>query len=423
MKKYNLLCIGAAFCYLFLAVFAYFTLQRGDNKKSGQYLTEINRVIKELETMDSFVRPKLDGMEWIKEVSFLEWEELSSQDKVRNFFAKTNGMDRRMELLWHQGRLCGLVRFDYVRERETGTSIGAVEGVIVLSGLILLAIMFLIRSKVLKPFQKLRNMPYELAKGHFGGELEENQSRFFGKFVWGISMLRDHLKTAQQKELRLQKEKKLLLLSISHDIKTPLNTIKLYAKALEEGIYETEEDRRRAAGQIAMLSLEIEDFVRKIVKNSSEDILHIEVETTEFYLKEYVDMIREVYEPKCQLHMTKLTIRCHENRLLSGNKDSAFEVMENIMENGLKYGDGKEICIDFYEEDYCQLIKVTNTGTPVLLDEMPRLFDSFYRGSNVGNQEGNGLGLYICREIMHKMDGDIFAEREKNGMSFILVFR
>lgn len=51
------------------------------------------------------------------------------------------------------------------------------------------------------------------------------------------------------------------------------------------------------------------------------------------------------------------------------------------------------------------------------------LFDSFYRGSNVTDKPGNGLGLYISRQIMNKMDGEIFAERKENGMSFCMVFR
>ena len=100
-----------------------------------------------------------------------------------------------------------------------------------------------------------------------------------------------------------------------------------------------------------------------------------------------------------------------------------MEVMENLLENAMKYGDGKRITIDFYEEDYCQIIRIFNTGETIPAIEMPHLFDSFYRGSNVGEKPGNGLGLYICRQIMNKMDGEIFAERTEEGMSFGVVFR
>ena len=121
--------------------------------------------------------------------------------------------------------------------------------------------------------------------------------------------------------------------------------------------------------------------------------------------------------------MTELVIGSYENKLLKGSRDSAFEVIENIMENAFKYGDGRQIDISFYEEEYCQLVRIKNTGQKVRTEEMPHLFDSFYRGSNVGSCDGNGLGLYICREIMRKMEGGIFALEEEDGMSFHLVFR
>lgn len=101
----------------------------------------------------------------------------------------------------------------------------------------------------------------------------------------------------------------------------------------------------------------------------------------------------------------------------------AVEVMENLMENAVKYGDGHSICLKLYEEDYCQVIEVFNSGSPVSQNEMPHLFDSFFRGSNAQDKSGNGLGLYIARQIMIKMDGDIFARREDEGMCIGLVFR
>ena len=214
-----------------------------------------------------------------------------------------------------------------------------------------------------------------------------------------------------------------MLLSISHDIKIPLSAIKLYARALKEGIYDSDEKRNEAAGQIEVHAKEIEDFVKEIISASSEEIISIEVESSEFYLKDFVEKIREVYEPKAKVILTQLFIGDYENKLLKGDMERAFEVTENLMENAFKYGDGRRITIDFYEEDYCQVVRVFNTGAVVTDLELPHLFDSFYRGSNVTDKPGNGLGLYISRQIMNKMDGEIFAERREDGMSFSIVFR
>ncbi|MDE5933893.1 MAG: hypothetical protein K2H40_15615 [Lachnospiraceae bacterium] len=79
--------------------------------------------------------------------------------------------------------------------------------------------------------------------------------------------------------------------------------------------------------------------------------------------------------------MTELTIGAYENRLIKGDEDKALEVVENLMENAFKYGDGRQIAISFQEEEGCQLIRIRNTGSVVNAEEMPRLFDSFYRGA------------------------------------------
>lgn len=422
MKKINL-CMAGVVCFYLILLLAAGVVFKNQEKESGRhYLIEINRIMKGMEEQGGFSLPDLRREEWIDAVSFLKIEDGRNLEKVTDFFKKRNQYDTHIEPLILGDEVSGYVRFDYAHMTKAGNVFWLMEGIIALSGAALILVLIYLKEKLIKPFLVLRDMPYELSKGRLGGEIKENKDRFFGKFVWGISMLKDHLKVSQMQTLKLEKEKKMLLLSISHDIKTPLNSIKLYAKALKEGIYDTEQERRKAAGQIENLSSEIEAFVKEIVKTSSQEIMSIQVEDSEFYIKDLVDMIRQYYVPKCSLMMTEFDVGSFDNKLLKGSIDSAFEVVENVMENAFKYGDGKRIEISFYEEEGCQLMKIKNTGGPVKEEEMPHLFDSFFRGSNADGKEGNGLGLYICREIMRKMGGDIFAVREKDGMSLHLVF-
>ncbi len=422
MKKINL-CLAGVVCFYFILLLAAGVLYKRQTEANGrEYLVEVNRIMRGMEEQGGFSIPNLRDMDWIDAISFLKIEDSRNLECINDFFKKRNQYDMHIEPLILEDEIYGYVRFDYKYVPKRGNMFWLMEGIIALSGIMSILVLVYLKEKLIKPFLILRDMPYELSKGRLEGELRENKDRFFGKFVWGISMLRDHLKASQIQTLKLEKEKKLLLLSISHDIKTPLNSIKLYAKALKEGIYDTEEKQKKAAGQIENLSGEIETFVKEIVKTSSQEIIPIEVETSEFYIKDLVGMIRQYYVPKCKLIMIDFTIGSFDNKLLKGSIDGAFEVVENIMENAFKYGDGKRIEISFYEEEDRQLIRIKNTGNPVKEEEMPHLFDSFFRGSNVEGKEGNGLGLYICREIMRKMDGDIFAVREEDGMSLHLVF-
>lgn len=428
MKKYNKIIAATFFLYLGIAVFIFFFFQDKGTGENLSYKVEINEIMQGLEKDGEFSKPDLRGKEYIKEVSFLPAEygtkeaEYETVENVQAFYQNHNGVNMTVEPLMSGEKIIGYVRFDYTTGENSDVFLWTAEVLLFLVCFLTLAVLLYIRHKILGPFNTLSEMPYELAKGHLSLELKESKSRFFGKFVWGIAMLRDTLKASKSNELRLEKEKKLLLLSISHDIKIPLSAIKLYAKALREGIYESEGQKQDAALQIENKAHEIEEFVKEIVSTASEDIFTIEVENSEFYLKDYIDKVRECYETECRLVMTDFSIGSYENKLLKGDIDCAFEVMENLMDNAFKYGDGKKIAIDFYEEDYCQIISVYSTGNMVPENEMPHLFDSFYRGSNADNKKGNGLGLYINRQIMLKMGGDIFAKRQDGGMSFCLVY-
>ena len=109
--------------------------------------------------------------------------------------------------------------------------------------------------------------------------------------------------------------------------------------------------------------------------------------------------------------------------LVKGDQNRLVEVFQNIMENAIKYGDGKSIRISFEEEEDCKLIHIENSGAELREEELPNLFDSFYRGSNSQGIKGNGLGLYICKSLMHKMDGEIYAKNKKQGFVVTVVVR
>ena len=273
--------------------------------------------------------------------------------------------------------------------------------------------------KVLKPFHTLSNYSTELAKGNLSKPMKEEKNKNFGKFVWGMDMLRETLEANKKNELKLQKDKKTLILSISHDIKTPLSAIKLYSKALKEGIYDTEEKRLEALNGIDKNAKEIEKHVSDIVSASREDFLNLTVNIGELYLNELINKIEILYKEKFSVLHTDFTIEPFDNCLIKGDADRLEEVLQNILENAAKYGDGRYVNIKISEEENYKLIQVTNSGCSLKEDELPHLFDSFYRGSNAEKKDGSGLGLYIAKNLMKMMGGDVYAKI--NNDEFIVV--
>ena len=154
-----------------------------------------------------------------------------------------------------------------------------------------------------------------------------------------------------------------------------------------------------------------------------EDFLLLEVNCKEFYLTALVKAIAAYYEEKIKLLHGKLKIDQTEDCLLYGDFDRTVEVLQNICENALKYGDGQWLHLTFAEEEDCRLITVENSGSTLAEEELPHIFDSFYRGSNSENVKGSGLGLYICKNLLHQMDGEIFAKIRKDIFSVTVVLK
>ncbi len=290
------------------------------------------------------------------------------------------------------------------------------------AGLVILAGMLLYLGRyIIKPFNEISELPAELAKGGLNRPLKENKHKYFGKFIWGLDMLRQSLEQAETRRLEQAKAEKTLLLSLSHDIKTPLAAIKLYSSALAKGLYTDKDKQRDTAVSINAKADEIEGYVGEIIKNSTDDFLSFNAEIRDFYLSEVINRLKNYYEEKLAVISVELAIDKYTDCLLSGDPDRLSEVLQNLVENAIKYGDGGYIKVSFDAEEDMRFITVTNSGCTLPESELTHIFDSFWRGSNTGKQPGSGLGLYICRRLMHLMNGDIFAEINGGDMCMTAV--
>lgn len=236
-------------------------------------------------------------------------------------------------------------------------------------------------------------------------------------------MLRESIEKSRKNEISMQREKKLLLLSLSHDIKTPLSAIKLNAKALAKGLYPDEEKRRSAAESINARADEIESFVSQITQAASEDFMTFEVSIVEEFVSNIITKIQARYAPQLAMKGTEFRIGQFSDCLLSCDPDRLAECLQNLIENAIKYGDGKLIEISFDSMDGCELITVSNTGCVLAASELPQIFESFHRGSNSGKIQGNGLGLFICRRIMALMEGEVYADISDGRFNATLVVK
>ncbi len=409
MKKFNRLCIVVIFCMIAVIAAANCFLLFCQKEESGRpYRVEISRLGRQMEEEGRL--PDLSECAYVTAI-------VPDTGEGTSFFEENSDYVIR--------EIDGVrYRFEYTAKAKEITSgmLWTVNAALVLMSLLIFFVLLYVRQKVLRPFTKMENVPYELSRGNLTVPLTESKTRFFGRFVWGVNLLRENIEQQKERELSLQKEKKTLLLSLSHDIKTPLSAIKLYAKALSKGLYAEPERQAEIAESINTKADEIEGFVSEIIRASSEDFLSFELHMGEFYLSELLEEIRVYYGEKLALIKTEFTIGKYSDCLLTGDKDRAVEVLQNLMENAIKYGNGEAISLTVTEEDHCALVSVRNGGCTLSENELPHIFESFWRGSNAEHKKGSGLGLYICRQLMRNMGGEVFAKIQDTDMTVTVVF-
>ena len=235
------------------------------------YLVEARRMIKEIEEQ----KPEAS------EIEAMSLDKYETIVGIREFVAgEACDNDYLVEEI--AGKL---YRIEYIEKKSLRVPL-CIN--ISLLGMMIVTIIVLVYvyNKVLKPFQDMSDLSYELAKGNLSMPVKEEKSKLFGRFLWGMDMLREKLEDNKEKELEFQKERKTLILSLSHDIKTPLSSIELYSKALSEDLYDTQERRDEALQGIARNVKEIKGYVDEIVTASREDFLNLEVSMREYYLSE-----------------------------------------------------------------------------------------------------------------------------------------
>ena len=227
MSKFKIFILWIVIVEILLILLANrFYFYQNNDSNGRLYLVEARRVIKEIEEQ------KLEASE-IEAMSLNKYETIVG---IRKFVAgETSDNDYLVEEIADK-----LYRIEYVEERSSRLPLYIN---ILLLGMMIVTIIVLVyvHNKVLKPFQNMSNLSYELAKGNLSMPIKEEKSKLFGRFLWGMDMLRETLEENKEKELEFQKERKTLILSLSHDIKTPLSSIELYSKALSENLYDTQE--------------------------------------------------------------------------------------------------------------------------------------------------------------------------------------
>ena len=280
----------------------------------------------------------------------------------------------------------------------------------------LLAVTLYIYFAVLRPFNKLKSFADKIAQGNFDIPLKYERSNYFGKFTWAFDSMRSEITKARQCEKEAVENNKTVIATLSHDIKTPIASIKAYAEGLQANMDSTPEKREKYISVIMRKCDEVSKLTNDLFLHSISDLDKMKVNAEVFEICGFEEsVVNEIAGEFGDVRFEKPGFTA----LVSADKNRLTQIIENLINNSRKYAK-TEIDIKLTRENGYVSIHFTDYGKGIPDSDMPFIFDKFYRGKNAGSEQGSGLGLYIVKYLAEKMGGSVILHNHTNSFEAVV---
>ena len=262
------------------------------------------------------------------------------------------------------------------------------------------------QRSILRPFRNLQGFARQIAMGNLDLPLGMDRHSRFGAFTESFDLMRDELRTARENERAADRSKKELVAALSHDIKTPVASIKA---ATEVMLVTVSDDREKTQlERISEKADQINTLVTDMFHSTLEELQVLTVTPVETSSAVVTSLIRSAdfagrvgtFEvPGC---------------IIIADSVRLGQVFDNIIGNSYKYAD-TAIVVDARIAGAYLEITIRDFGPGVDQDELPLIVNKFYRGENATTKSGYGMGLYIAKDLTGRMSGVLDCENSPDG--------
>ncbi len=300
--------------------------------------------------------------------------------------------------------------------RSSGENTGGGENYLLLGAAFILCMMFVliyVYFSILRPFENMKRFAGEIAKGNFDIPLEYQRSNYFGEFTWAFDSMRREITKSRSCEKEAIENNKTIIATLSHDIKTPIASIRAYAEGLEANMDSSAQKRQKYISVIMKKCDEVSGLTNDLFLHSVSDMEKLNISMEQFELGEF---LKEAALEICT-EQNAVRVRIPEKKIrITADRKRLMQVFENLINNARKYAK-TSIDVSVIPGEHDVEILFQDYGTGILDEDMPFIYCKFYRGKNCGTEQGSGLGLYIVKYIIEKMQGEILICNKQEGLS------
>ncbi len=304
----------------------------------------------------------------------------------------------------------------------------SIAGVIILCASALLISGWLHRG-IYGPISKLNEAMRKIREGDYSYVLETDAENEIGDLYRSYEDMRMQLKENCEERARQEEKNRELISNISHDLKTPITAIKGYAEGIMDGVAQTPEKTTKYVRTIYNKAVDMDRLINELTTYSNVDNDRIPYKFLRINIADYFhDCVEEI-----GLDMEQRGIEFNYSNMVSpdtvviADPEQLKKVINNIISNSVKYIDKSKGIIDLrlLDQNDSVMIEIEDNGRGIAQQDLPKIFDRFYRtdASRNSAQGGSGIGLSIVKKIIEDHGGYIWAtskEGENTCMHFVL---
>lgn len=270
---------------------------------------------------------------------------------------------------------------------------------------------------ILRPFEKMKDFAVKISAGDFNVPLKYQRSNYFGEFTWAFDSMRNEITKARLSEKEAIDNNKTVIATLSHDIKTPIASIRAYAEGLSASMDTSYEKRERYLRVITGKCDEVSRLTDDLFLHSISDLDRLKITSEKLEICSFIaTVIKEISAAQEDVNFENADFTAYVN----ADKNRLIQIAENLINNARKYAKSN-MDVFLTKSDSEVTLHFRDYGSGIPDENMPFVFDKFYRGNNCGNEQGSGLGLYIVKYITEKMDGKVALENHRDGLEVAVM--
>jgi signal transduction histidine kinase len=287
-----------------------------------------------------------------------------------------------------------------------------------------LVLSYVVARGVTRPLADVVAAAQRLARGEFHERIRVTSTSEVAHLAEILNQMAASLEETIQNLHRLEQVRKDFVANVSHELRTPLTAIKGYIEALQDGAKDQPEELDRFLGTIKANADRLHLIITDLLLLSRIESGQIPLKQEPVALADLIDrtvgLLRHLIEQK---HHTLVVHIPQDIPLVLGDEERLGQVFSNLLDNAIKYTPEKgTITISVGAGEKFVEVSVADTGIGIPLQDLPRIFERFYRVDKARSRElgGTGLGLSIVKHLVEGHGGTVSAESQGKGSRFLV---